>query len=50
MKMRRLLPRYLNPLVLCILFLAACGTLEVGGGVHPHARTRRRGHGGRTGH
>ncbi len=27
MKMRLLLPRYLNPLVLCILFLAACGTL-----------------------
>jgi len=30
MKMRRLLPRYLSPLVLCILFLAACGTPQVG--------------------
>ena len=28
--MRRLLPKYLNPLVLCILFLAACGTPQVG--------------------
>ncbi len=30
MKMRRLLRGYLSPLVLCILFLAACGSPQVG--------------------